>query len=190
MAKNKTDFLARRANAEGINVRDLKVALIKVETATREAAMDEAQKGWTGFDAVTIEHMVGVLTSTHYKGGYIYPGATVTPGQFQAVAWSRPGESVDSDPEGAKRWLEAAPVGTLVTKAFDLGNGTSEEVYQKSQDGWACIRTYYESHEMDAERRCYLYGKEVAVAAAIGVGVSSTFKALYQEIADQLYYGL
>ena len=190
MAKNKIDFLTRRANAEGINVREIKAAMISLESKLREDALDEASKGWAGFQGVTTEHMVGVLTSTRYKGGYMYPGATVSPKNFQAVAWSRPGDSVDGDPEGAKLWLEAAEIGTVVEKFYDLGNGISQEVYQKTQQGWGYIRTKYESEERDAARRCYLHGNEAVVAAAMGVKNSPTFRAIYQAIADQLYYGL
>ena len=190
MAKNKTDFLARRANAEGINTSLVKVTLVKIATEAREAAVTEASNGWTGFQGVTIEHMVGVLTSTHYNGGYMYPGATVSPKNFQAVAWSKPGDSVDGDPEGAREWLDAAPIGTEVTKFYDVGNGSSCEVYQKTQQGWGYIKTNYESEERDAARRCYLYGNEAAVTAAMGVVNSPTFRAIYQEVADQLYYEL
>ncbi|HRM32328.1 MAG TPA: hypothetical protein PLH48_17960 [Acinetobacter johnsonii] len=37
MAKNKTDFLARRANAEGITPVAIKVALVKIAAEARKA---------------------------------------------------------------------------------------------------------------------------------------------------------
>ena len=52
------------------------------------------------------------------------------------------------------------------------------------------IKTNYESEERDTARRCYLYGNEAAVAATLGVAVSPTFRAVFHEVADQLYYGL
>ena len=190
MAKNKADFLARRANAEGINTAVLKATIAKMENAAREAAVIEAAFGWTGWSPVDAEHMVGVLTSTRYRGGYMYPGSKVTPSDFQAVAWSRPGDSVDGDPVGALEWLNAAPIGTTVEEFYDVGNGTSIEVYQKTQQGWGYVKTHNESDEVSAERQCYLYGHEEVVAKELNVGVSPTFRAIYQEVADQLYYGL
>ena len=190
MAKNKIDFLTRRASAEGFNTNAVKAVLKKLETKLREEAVAAAHRGWSGFQPITVEKMVGVLTSTHYKGGYMYPGSTVSPNNFQAVDWSRPEDYQDSNPEGAREWLVAVPIGTEVTERYDVGNGSSCEVYQKTQQGWGYIKTNYESEERDAERRCYLYGNEAAVAATLGVAVSPTFRAVYHEVADQLYYEL
>ena len=186
MAKNKTDFLARRAAAEGISTKAIKTALVKVASEARKAALKTAEEGWTGFRPVSTEHMVGVLTSTHYKGGYIHPGSIVTPGDFQAIAFSQPGGSQEGKTKEAREWLDAAPIGTEVTESYHAGNGSSCEVYQKTQQGWGYIKTNYEGEEKDAERRCYLYGHEAAVASAMGVGISPTFRAIYKEVADQL----
>ena len=190
MVKNNIVFLALRASAEGFNANAVKVELKKLETKLREEAVAAARRGWSGFQGVANEHMVGVLTSTHYKGGYMYPGSTVSPNNFQAVDRSRPEDCQDSNPEGAREWLDAAEIGTVVEELYVVGNGASREIYQKTQQGWGYIKTNYESEERDAERRRYLYGNEAAVAATLGVAVSPTFRAIYQEMADQLYYGL
>ena len=186
MAKNKTDFIARRAAAEGITTKAVKTVLVKIASEARKAAISAAEEGWTGFRPVSIKHMVGVLTSTHYKGGYIYPGSIVTPGAFQAIAFSIPGDSLEGNTKGAREWLDAAPIGTEVSESYHAGNGSSCEVYQKTQQGWGYIKTNYEGEEQDAKRRCYLYDHEAAVAAAMGVGISPTFRAIYKQVADQL----
>ncbi len=186
MAKNKTDFIARRAAAEGITTKAVKTALVKIASEARKAAISAAEEGWTGFRLVSIKHMVGVLTSTHYKGGYIYPGSIVTPGAFQAIAFSRPGGCQEGNTKGAREWLDTAPIGTEVSEVYDIGNGSSCEVYQKTQQGWGYIRAKNANEVTEAERRSYLHGNEAAVAAAMGVGISPTFRAIYQEIADQL----
>ena len=189
MAKNKTDFLARRANAEGIDLKAFRAAILEVEQKVKDRALEEADKPREGFEPVTTEVMVGVLTSTIYKGGYIYSGTSVSPGQFQAIAWSRPGESKDADPEGAKQWLEAAPVGAEVTEITDFGNGVCEGVYRKTQLGWGVVKSHDEAYVKGLERECFLYGNESLVAEAMGVEVSPTFRACYQEVADLIYFG-
>ena len=190
MVKNKIDFLTRRASAEGFNANAVKVELKKLETKLREEAVAATHRGWSGFQPITVEKMVGVLTSTHCTGGYMYPGSTICPNNFQAVDWSRPDDYQDSNPEGAREWLDAVPIGTEVIDNYNAGYGTSCEVYKKTREGWGCIETNYESEVRDAERRCYLYGNEAAVAATLGVAVSPTFRAVYHEVADQLYYEL
>ena len=190
MVKNNNVFLALRASAEGFNANAVKVALKKLETKLREEAVAAARIGWSGFQGVANEHMVEVLTSTHYKGGYMYPGSSVSPNNFQAVDWSRPEDCQDSNPEGAREWLDTTPIGTEVTKRYDVGNGSSCEVYKKTQQGWGYIKTNYESEERAAARRCYLYGNEAAVSVTLGLVVSPTFRAVYHEVADQLYYEL
>lgn len=190
MAKNKTDYLAIRANAEGIDPKALRAAIIEVEQKVKDRALEEADKPWEGFEPVTIDHMVDELTSARYRGGYMYPGTTVTPGQFQAIAWSRPGESVDANPVGARQWLEAAPVGAEVKVISNFGNGVREEIYQKTQDGWGLIKSHDEGYVKDLERQCFLFSNESLVAEAMGVGLSPTFRTLYQEATDRLYRGL
>ena len=188
MAKNKIDFLTRRASAEGINTNAVKAVLKKLETKLREEAVAAAHRGWSGFQPITVEKMVGVLTSTHCKGGYMYPGSTVSPNNFQAVDWSRPDDYQDSNPEGAREWLDAAPIGTEVIDNYNAGYGTSCEVYKKTREGWGCIKTYYSDEVVFAEKRCYLYNNEAIVADSLGVINSPTFRSIYQVVADQLYY--
>ena len=188
MAKNKTDFLARRASAEGINANAVKVTLKEMEAKLREETVAAARRGWSGFRHISDEKMGWVLTSTRYEGGYNYPGSVITPGNFQALEWS--GGSQDPDPVGAREWLDAAPIGTEVTERYDAGNGSSCEVYKKTREGWGCIRSYDESEVAFAEKCCYLYNNEAAVAAAMGVVNSPTFRAIYQKAVDQLYYEL
>ena len=188
MVKNKIDFLARRASAEGFNTNAVKAVLKKLETKLREEAVAAARRGWSGFQPITVEKMVWVLTATRYEGGYNYPGSVITPGNFQALEWS--GGSQDPDPVGAREWLDAAPIGTEVMERYDAGNGSSCEVYKKTREGWGCIRSYDESEVAFAEKCCYLYNNEAAVAATLGVAVSPTFRAVYHEVAGQLYYEL
>lgn len=189
MAKaNNIDFLARRAAAEGFSYAAVKAALTKVEAQLRKTAIEEAERGWSGWEPVTIDKMVGVLTSTRYKGGYMYPGSKVSPDTFQAIEYSRPGESLDGDPVGARAWLEACPIDTEVSEFYDSCNNTTKEVYKKTEAGWGLVYFQSCSEVRDAERRCYIYGNEAAVAEALGVAISPTFRAVYDKAAEALYY--
>ena len=182
------ETLVRRAKAEGFCLSGIRAALTRLEREARQKAIKVAQEGWHGVEMVEPTVVVGRLTSTHYKGGYMYRGHDVTPGQFQEQRWSRPGDSTDEDVEGATEWVRSAPVGAEVVVKVDFGNGRSLEVFRKLVEGWAIAHTWDESDVREAENGPFLYpGIRAAVARAVGCGESATFHALFDLAVEQVF---
>ena len=84
---------------------------------------------------VSNEEMVGVLTADRYRGGYLYSGTEVVPGQFQGTVWASGHEP--GDEAGAAVWVREAPLGAVVTVTTDFGGTVSEVEYTNTETGWA-----------------------------------------------------
>lgn len=180
--------ITRRANAEGLTLSAVMSALSRLEREAREKAVKVAQEGWHGCEVVDADTVVRRLTSTRYKGGYMYEGSVVTPGQFQEHRWSSVGDSTDADPEGATEWVRSAPVGTEVTVKVNFGNGKSLEVLRKFAEGWATVHTWDESDVREAENGPFLYtGIRADVARAVGCGESATFHSIFDLAVENLF---
>lgn len=176
----------RRAAAEGFSLAAVKAAAKALVAAHRDAA--SAETVWTGATPVTATEMVGVLTSTRFSGGYIYPGFVVSPGHFQAVMRSR--DHIPADVVGAGEWLAAAPVGAEVRQRDDnnAGGEVREYVYRRLSSSWALVALFVTP---DAQVAAQAWPSRAAllagVASALGVTASPTLEAVLDEAIVHVY---
>lgn len=178
------NVLIRRASAEGFTVGSLKAAAKKVQDRAVNSIPTGMQPGdgtWSTSEQIAQK----VVRSTLYKGGYMYPGTDWGTGlnQYQAHAWTRPGESKDASPMAAVlEYLEALPLGAEVAESCDFGKGVSMDVYVKDSKGFRHARCMDESGEEALRQIDYVTPE--AVAKEMGVHCSQTLANLLISIAN------
>ena len=182
-----TDAIAqRRALAEGYMLRHVTNALEKALSKNLRVLLELTAKGQECDDVMTIEQMVGVLTATQYRGGYAYPGAVVTPGQFQEEQWQRDSPK-DADRLGALVWLETQPDGAEVYESYDAGNGVDEALYRKVDGAWRCTWFYSaQTHYWAVQSRGYTPGIRQQVREMLEVDDTTYFNYLFDRASEML----
>lgn len=174
-----------RANAEGWNALGLKKALNEQIQLDLKTAIEEWEKSHACHEPVTDQEVIETLTSEYYAG-YMYPGSKVSPSGFQAWCSSN-APSEEGDTEGARNWVNKAPVGEKVHCRYNAGNGRTEEEFLKTSTGW--IRTFYmyENHKPSEQNGPWLtVGIRERVAKRIGAPLSSTFHMAFDDAVENL----
>jgi len=179
---NNTNFLIRRAAAEGFSVAKIISAAEKVQTAAIDALPTGYQQGDKSIISVK-EMAEKVSTSTRYVGGYMYPGADFGSSlrEYQPKRCSSVGGDKDGNFDAALKALSELPEGARVVEHCNLGNGTREDVYEKSTDG-DFVHVSYIDEKSELELRNYGYRTPHAVAEMLQVPCSNTFLDLYHAV--------
>lgn len=184
---NTISKIGARASAEGWNAFEVKLALKAQIQLDLTAAIKEWENSHSCHEPVGDDEIVDALISERRGGAYMFSGNEVEPSKFQAWC-STNAPSKEGDVEGARAWVISAPVGEKVRRFHSVGNGATEEIFEKTTGGW--VRTFYmgESQKPSEHNGPWLTkGTAGRVAKRIGAPLSTTFIQVFNEAVENLW---